>query len=239
MGEKMNTSFFAELIGTMILVLLGDAVVANVILKKTKGENGGVIAITAGWAFAVAIPVFMFGSISGAHFNPAVTIALASIGSFDWADVPMYLIAQFIGAFIGAALVLVLYYDHFKSTDDKSTKLGVFCTGPAVRNLKLNFITEFVGTFVLMFAILGIGASKLADGISPIAIGILIWGIGLSLGGPTGYAINPARDLGPRLVHFLLPVPEKGDSDWGYALIPVIAPICGAIVAAFTYNMIF
>lgn len=233
------TNFFAELIGTMILVLLGDAVVANVILKKTKGENGGLIAITAGWAFAVAIPVFMFGSVSGAHFNPAVTLALATIGNFPWADVPMYLIAQFIGAFLGATLVLISYYDHFKETEDKATKLGVFCTGPAVRNIKLNFVTEFIGTFVLMFAILGIGAQQLVDGISPIAIGILIWGIGLSLGGPTGYAINPARDLGPRLAHFLLPVPNKGDSDWGYALIPVIAPICGAIVAALAYNLIF
>lgn len=233
------TNFFAELIGTMILVLLGDAVVANVILKKTKGENGGLIAITAGWAFAVAIPVFMFGSVSGAHFNPAVTLALATIGNFPWPDVPMYLIAQFIGAFLGAALVLISYYDHFKETEDKATKLGVFCTGPAVRNIKLNFVTEFIGTFVLMFAILGIGAQQLVDGISPIAIGILIWGIGLSLGGPTGYAINPARDLGPRLAHFLLPVPNKGDSDWGYALIPVIAPICGAIVAALAYNLIF
>ncbi|MDK2585253.1 MIP/aquaporin family protein [Romboutsia sedimentorum] len=235
----MNTSFFAELIGTMMLVLLGDAVVANVILKNTKGHNGGIISITAGWAFAVAIPVFIFGNISGAHFNPAVTIALASIGNFPWADVPMYLIAQCLGAFIGAALVLVSYFDHFKLTDDKATKLGVFCTSPEVRNLKLNFVTEFIGTFILMFAILGIGASKLADGISPMAVGIVVWGIGLSLGGPTGYAINPARDLGPRLAHFLLPVPDKGDSDWRYALIPVIGPICGAVFSAFVYNMIF
>ena len=235
----MNTSFFAELIGTMLLVLLGDAVVANVILKNTKGHNGGIISITAGWAFAVAIPVFIFGNISGAHFNPAVTIALASIGNFPWVDVPMYLMAQFLGAFIGAALVLVSYFDHFKLTDDKATKLGVFCTSPEVRNLKLNFVTEFIGTFVLMFAILGIGSSKLADGISPMAVGIVVWGIGLSLGGPTGYAINPARDLGPRLAHFLLPVPDKGDSDWRYALIPVVGPICGAVFSAFVYNMIF
>lgn len=235
----MNSSFFAELIGTMILVLLGDGVVANVILKKTKGANGGIIAITSGWAFAVAIPVFMFGNVSGAHFNPAVTLALASIGKFSWLDVPMYLIAQFIGAFIGALLVLISYYDHFKLTEDKSIKLGVFCTAPEVRNLKLNFATEFIGTFILMFAILGIGSYPLADGISPIAVGIIVWGIGLSLGGPTGYAINPARDLGPRFAHFILPVPNKGNSDWQYALIPIIAPICGAIVSAFTYSMIF
>lgn len=235
----MDSRFFAELIGTMILVLLGDGVVANVILKKTKGVNGGIISITAGWAFAVTIPVFMFGNLSGAHFNPAVTLALAFIGKFPWADVPMYLIAQFIGAFIGASLVLISYYDHFKLTEDKSIKLGVFCTAPEVRNLKSNFVTEFIGTFILMFAILGIGEYPLADGISPIAVGIIVWGIGLSLGGPTGYAINPARDLGPRLAHFILPVPSKGDSDWKYAPIPVIAPICGAIVSAFIYSIIF
>ncbi|WP_195938219.1 MIP/aquaporin family protein [Romboutsia sp. 1001713B170131_170501_G6] len=235
----MDLRFFAELVGTMILVLLGDGVVANVILKKTKGVNGGIISITAGWAFAVTIPVFMFGNLSGAHFNPAVTLALAFIGKFPWVDVPMYLIAQFIGAFIGASLVLISYYDHFKLTEDKSIKLGVFCTAPEVRNLKSNFVIEFIGTFILMFAILGIGEYPLADGISPIAVGIIVWGIGLSLGGPTGYAINPARDLGPRLAHFILPVPSKGDSDWKYAPIPVIAPVCGAIVSAFIYSIIF
>lgn len=232
-------NFFAELIGTMILVLLGDGVVANVILKNTKGSNGGIIAITAGWAFAVTIPVFMFGNISGAHFNPAVTLALAVTGTFSWVDVPRYLLAQFIGAFIGAALVLLSYYDHFKNTEDKGTKLGVFCTSAAIGNIKLNFITEFIGTFILMFAILGIGVHSLADGIKPMAIGILIWGIGLSLGGPTGYAINPARDLGPRIAHFLLPVPDKGDSQWSYSWIPIVAPICGAILAAIIYNIIF
>jgi glycerol uptake facilitator protein len=233
------TTFMAELIGTMILILLGDGVVANVVLRKSKGENSGWMVIASGWAFAVAIPVFMFGSISGAHFNPAVTLALAATGAFPWADVPMYLIAQFLGAFIGAALVLVSYYKHFEETEDKASKLGVFCTAPAIRNTKLNFITEFIGTFLLVFAILGIGAAKFADGVQPIAIGFLIWAIGLSLGGPTGYAINPARDLGPRLAHFFLPVPGKGDSDWGYAWIPVVAPILGGIVGALAYNFIF
>lgn len=231
--------FLAELFGTMILVLLGDAVVANVILKKTKGHNGGIIAITAGWAFAVAIPVYMFAGVSGAHFNPAVTIALASIGQFSWSNVGIYILAQLIGGFIGAAIVLVTYYDHFKETEDKHIKLGVFCTAPELRNLKFNFITEFVGTFVLIFGILGIGANKISPGVQPIAIGILIWSIGLSLGGPTGYAINPARDLAPRLAHFLLPVPDKGKSDWEYALIPIISPILGAIVGAVVYNLIF
>lgn len=233
------TTFLAELFGTLFLVLFGDAVVANVILKKTKGNNSGWIVITTGWALAVAIPVFMFGSISGAHFNPAVTIALAVTGKFAWSSVPMYLVAQFIGAFLGAAVVIASYYDHFKATEDKATKLGVFCTGPEIKNTKCNFITEFVGTFVLVFAILGITSHPFVDGVQPLAIGALVWAIGLCLGGPTGYAINPARDLGPRMAHFLLPVPDKGDSDWSYAWIPVVAPILGAIVGALTYISIF
>lgn len=233
------TTFWAELIGTLILVLLGDAVVANVILKKTKGHNGGWIVIASGWAFAVAIPVFMFGSISGAHFNPAVTLALAVVGKFSWANVPMYLCAQILGAFLGAALVLISYYNHFEATEDKAVKLGVFCTAPEIRKPAFNFITEFIGTFLLMFAILGITANPFADGVQPISIGMLVWAIGLSLGGPTGYAVNPARDFGPRLAHFLLPVPGKGKSDWGYAWIPVVSPILGAIAAAVVYNIIF
>lgn len=233
------TTFWAELIGTLILVLLGDAVVANVILKKTKGHNGGWIVIASGWAFAVAIPVFMFGSISGAHFNPAVTLALAVVGKFSWANVPMYLCAQILGAFLGAALVLISYYNHFEATEDKAVKLGVFCTAPEIRKPAFNFITEFIGTFLLMFAILGITANSFADGVQPISIGMLVWAIGLSLGGPTGYAVNPARDFGPRLAHFLLPVPGKGKSDWGYAWIPVVSPILGAIAAAVVYNIIF
>lgn len=233
------TTFWAELIGTLILVLLGDAVVANVILKKTKGHNGGWMVIASGWAFAVAIPVFMFGSISGAHFNPAVTIALAVVGKFSWANVPMYLLAQILGAFLGAALVLISYYNHFQETEDQGIKLGVFCTAPEIRKPVFNFITEFIGTFLLMFAILGITANPFADGVQPISIGMLVWAIGLSLGGPTGYAINPARDFGPRLAHFLLPVPGKGKSDWVYAWIPVVSPILGAISAALVYNLVF
>ena len=163
--------------------------------KKTKGNNSGLIVITTGWAFAVAIPVFIFASISGAQFNPAVTISLAVIGDMPWSEVPFYIIAQVIGAFLGAVLVFLTYYKHFEETEDKDSKLGIFCTMPAIRDYKWNFITEFIGTFILMFGIMGIGASKMAAGISPIAIGLLIWVIGLSLGGPTGYAINPARDL--------------------------------------------
>ncbi len=232
-------TFMAELIGTAILVLLGDGVVANVVLKKSKGFNSGWMVIASGWAFAVAVPVFMFGTISGAHFNPAVTLALAVTGNFAWSQVPMYILAQFIGAFIGATLVLLSYYNHFEATEDKATKLGVFCTAPEIRNPKWNFITEFIGTFLLMFGILGISSSPFVDGLQPLAIAILIWAIGLCLGGPTGYAINPIRDFGPRLAHFILPVPGKGGSDWKYAWIPVVAPILGAIVSAIVYGIIF
>ncbi len=236
----MNLStFMAELIGTAILVLLGDGVVANVVLKKSKGFNSGWMVIASGWAFAVAVPVFMFGTISGAHFNPAVTLALAVTGKFAWSQVPMYILAQFIGAFIGAVLVLLSYYNHFEVTEDKAIKLGVFCTAPEIRNPKWNFITEFIGTFLLMFGILGISSSPFVDGLQPLAIGILIWAIGLCLGGPTGYAINPIRDFGPRFAHFILPVPGKGGSDWKYAWIPVVAPILGAIVSAIVYGIIF
>ena len=232
-------NFMAELIGTAILVLLGDGVVANVVLKKSKGFNSGWMVIASGWAFAVAIPVYMFGSVSGAHFNPAVTIALAVTGAFPWNQVPMYILAQLIGAFIGATLVLLSYYNHFEATEDKSTKLGVFCTAPEIRNPKWNFVTEFIGTFLLIFGIIGITAHPFVDGVQPLAIGILIWAIGLCLGGPTGYAINPIRDFGPRLAHFILPVPGKGGSDWKYAWIPVVAPILGAIVGALVYKAIF
>ena len=232
-------NFMAELIGTAILVLLGDGVVANVVLKKSKGFNSGWMVIASGWAFAVAIPVYMFGSVSGAHFNPAVTIALAVTGAFPWNKFPMYILAQLIGAFIGATLVLLSYYNHFEATEDKSTKLGVFCTAPEIKNTKWNFVTEFIGTFLLIFGIIGITAHPFVDGVQPLAIGILIWAIGLCLGGPTGYAINPIRDFGPRLAHFILPVPGKGSSNWGYAWIPVVAPILGAIVGALVYKVIF
>lgn len=231
--------FMAELIGTMILILLGDGVVANVVLKKNKGEGSGWIVIGTGWALAVAIPVFLFASVSGAQFNPAVTISLAVIGKLPWSEVPIYIIGQLIGGFIGAVLVFLSYYKHFEETDDKDSKLGTFCTMPAIRSKKWNFITEFVGTFVLVFVIVGLGKVNLVNGISPIAVGFLIWAIGLSLGGPTGYAINPARDLAPRFAHFVLPIPSKRDSDWGYAWIPIIAPILGGIVGAVAYVLIF
>jgi glycerol uptake facilitator protein len=223
----------------MILIILGDAVVANVILSKTKGNGGGWIVITTGWAFAVAIPAFIFGGISGAHFNPALTLGLATIGKFPWAEVPGYIIAQMFGAFLGACVVYLQYLPHWAATEDKATKLGVFCTGPAMRNTSANFISEFIGTFILVFGILGLGTVTMAPGLGTVAVGFLIWVIGLSLGGSTGYAINPARDLGPRIAHFVLPIAGKGDSDWSYSWIPVVAPICGGIVAALTFSALF
>lgn len=233
------SNFLAELIGTMLLVLLGDGVVANVLLGKSKGENSGWIVIATGWAFAVTIPAYIVGGISGAHLNPAVTIGMATIGNFPWMDVPIYIIAQLIGAFIGGVLVYLHYYPHFYETEDKDLKLSVFATMPAIRNTFFNFLSEFIGTFVLVFGILGITSNELAAGISPFAIGILILAIGLCLGGTTGYAINPARDLMPRIVHAIFPIPNKRDSDFKYSWIPVIAPILGGIFGALLFNILF
>ena len=230
--------FLAVLIGTLLLILLGDGVVANVVLKKSKGTGSGWMVITTGWAFAVAVPALIFGVYSGAHFNPALTLAFAVIGKISWIQVPVYLSGQFIGAFIGAVLVYIHYMDQFKATESKEDKLGVFCTGPAVRNYGINFVGEVIGTFVLVFGILGIGDQNLTNGIGTLFVGFLIWAIGLSLGGTTGYAINPARDLGPRIAHAVLPIPGKGDSDWGYSWIPILGPIVGAILGALVYIMI-
>jgi glycerol uptake facilitator protein len=245
-------TYLAEVIGTMMLVLLGDGVVANVLLDRSKGQNSGWIVITAGWAIAVAVAVYAVGRISGAHLNPAVTIALATIGSFPWADVPGYIAAQMIGAMLGATLVWLSYLPHWRITNDQGAKLGIFCTAPAVRNTGANLITEIIGTAVLLFGILAIAAnaqtlSKPGDvdlsfvfsrGLQPLLVGILVFGIGLSLGGPTGYAINPARDLGPRLAHALLPIAGKGGSDWEYAWIPIVGPIIGGIAGAGLYSLI-
>ena len=245
-------SYLAELLGTMILVLLGDGVVANVLLQRSKGQNSGWIVITTGWGVAVAIAVYAVGRISGAHLNPAVTIALATIGSFSWAQVPGYIAAQMIGAFLGAVLVWLAYLPHWRETPDPGAKLGIFCTGPAIRSTGANLITEIIGTAVLMFGILAIAANAqtlarpgdvdlsvvFSRGLQPLLVGVLVLGIGLSLGGPTGYAINPARDLGPRLAHAILPIPGKGSSDWGYAWIPVVGPIIGGIAGAGLYSIV-
>lgn len=232
-------NFLAEMLGTMILIILGDGVVANVVLNKTKAQNSGWIVITTGWALGVTIPVFIFGTISGAHFNPAVTLGLAAIGKFPWGSVPSYLIAQFVGGFLGAVIVWVFYRPHFEATEDKDAKLGVFCTGPAIKDTASNFISEVIGTFILVFGILGIANTPMVDGLAPIVVGGIVWAVGLTLGGTTGYAINPARDLGPRIAHQILPIPDKRDSDWGYAWIPVVAPILGGIIAAVSYSIIF
>ncbi|WP_027625887.1 MIP/aquaporin family protein [Clostridium lundense] len=229
------SAFMGELVGTMLLILLGDGVVAGVSLNKSKSQNSGWIVVATGWGIAVAVPAFVFGAISGSHFNPAVTIALAAIGQFPAAQVVPYIIAQMIGAILGGFLVYLMYLPHWKETEDPNTKLGVFCTAPAIRNTVANFISEVIGTFMLVFGILGFGLNKAADGIGIMYVGLLIVGIGLSLGGPTGYAINPARDLGPRIAHAILPIPGKRDADWGYSWIPVLGPIVGGLIAAFFF----
>ncbi|WLR42744.1 MIP/aquaporin family protein [Bacillus carboniphilus] len=233
------TPFLGELVGTMLLIIFGAGVVAGVSLKKSLAEGSGWIVITFGWGFAVAFAVYAVGSISGAHINPAVTIGLAVSGSFPWADVPSYILAQMIGAFLGAACIYLHYYPHWKETDDPGAKLGVFSTGPAIPNLFGNFFSEVFGTFILVVSLLYIGANEFTEGLNPLIVGFLIVAIGLSLGGTTGYAINPARDLGPRIAHFFLPIPGKGASNWSYAWIPVIAPIIGGGYAAYFYKFIF
>jgi glycerol uptake facilitator protein len=245
-------AYLAEAIGTMMLVLLGDGVVANVALARSKGQHAGWMVIATGWGVAVAIAVYAVGRISGAHLNPAVTIALATIGSFPWVQVPGYVLAQIIGAIAGAVLVWIAYLPHWSVTDDRATKLGVFCTAPAIRKPSANLVCEAIGTMALLFGILAIAGnaqavSKPGDvdlsfvfsrGLQPLLVGVLVLGIGLSLGGPTGYAINPARDLGPRIAHAILPIAGKGPSDWGYAWIPVVAPVAGGIAGAALYALV-
>jgi glycerol uptake facilitator protein len=233
--------FGAEVIGTAILILLGDGVVAAVLLYHSKAQNGGWIVITFGWGMAVAMAVYAVGRFSGAHLNPAVTIGLAVIGNTDWSDVPKYLAGEFCGAFIGAVLVWAAYWNHWEPTDDPGLKLAVFSTAPAIRNTVANLVTEIIGTFMLLFGVLAIGGNKfsIAVGLGPLLVGLLVLAIGLSLGGPTGYAINPARDLGPRIIHAILPIPGKGPSDWGYAWIPVVGPIIGGILGAVAYNTFY
>lgn len=239
--------FLGEVIGTMILIILGDGVVANVVLNKTKGNNSGWIVITTGWALAVFVAVYIVGSISGAHINPAVTLGLAIAGNFPWAQVPLYWIAQMLGAFIGAVIVWLSYYQHFEGTDPGG-QLAVFSTGPAIRNTVWNLVTEIVGTFMLMFGVFGLTGAFMGSAsteetvlnlgaLGAIGVAFLVWAIGLSLGGPTGYAINPARDLGPRIAHAVLPIPGKGGSDWGYAWIPVVGPLIGAALAAILWGV--
>ncbi len=238
-GWIILSEFLAELIGTMILIIFGGGVVGGVVLKKSKAEGAGWVVISIGWGLAVAMGVYAVGNVSGAHINPAVTIGFASIGEFPWAKVPMYVSAQLIGAFIGAVIVFFQYLPHWKETEDKGAKLAVFSTDPAVKSTPSNLVSEIIGTFVLIMGLLFIGANQFTEGLNPAIVGLLIIAIGMSLGGTTGYAINPARDLGPRIAHAVLPIIGKGDSDWGYALIPVIGPIIGGVYGAVFYNAIF
>lgn len=233
--------FTAEAVGTALLILLGDGVVAGVLLAKSKAQNSGWIVITTGWGLAVAIAVYAVGRISGAHLNPAITLSLALVGKLPWSQVPAYLGGQFLGAFVGAVLVWLAYLAHWGETQDPDLKRLVFATAPAVRRIPANFLTEVIGTFVLMFGVLALGANKAPNdtGLTPLLVGFLVWAIGLSLGGPTGYAINPARDLAPRLAHALLPIPGKGGSDWGYSWVPVAGPLVGGLAGAVAYVGLF
>lgn len=238
------TPFIAELIGTLLMILLGNGVVANVVLSGTKGNNSGWMVITAAWAFAVFVGITVAGPVSGAHLNPAVTLGLAIIGKFAWNQVGIFILAQLIGAMLGSFLVWLLHKDHFAITDDEGKKLACFCTEPAIRNTLSNLISEIIGTSVLIFVIFYVTGPELtlnADENAKIGLGsigalpvaILVWAIGLSLGGTTGYAINPARDFGPRIMHAILPV--KGSSNWSYAWIPIVGPVIGASLAAGLY----
>jgi glycerol uptake facilitator protein len=231
--------YVAEFFGTLLLILLGDGVVAGVVLRKTKSENAGWLTIVAGWGLAVTLAIYAVGRISGAHLNPAVTLALAAHGSFPSGQVAGYILAQFSGAFVGAVLVWIHYLPHWKETADAAAKLAVFSTGPAIRNTWSNLVSEIIATAVLVLAILFIGANEFTQGLNPLIIGLLIISIGLSLGGTTGFAINPARDLGPRLAHFILPIPGKGNSDWTYAWIPLVGPVAGGLLGAYIYRIFF
>lgn len=223
----------------MILVILGCGVVGGVILKKSKAEGGGWIVITVGFGLAVAMAVYAVGDISGGHINPAVTLGLAAVGSFPWEKVPLYITAQILGGFIGGIVVFVNYLPHWKKTENKAEKLVIFSTSPAIPRPIANFISEMGGTFVLMMGILFIGANEFTQGLNPLLIGLLVTGVGMGMGGATGFAINPARDLGPRIAHALLPIPDKGDSDWGYAWIPIAGPLLGGVYGALFYQALF
>lgn len=233
------TPFVGEMIGTMILIVFGAGIGAGASLKNSYSNNPGWIVITIAWGLAVTMGVFAVGSVSGAHLNPAVTLALALNGDFAWSEVPSYIAAQMIGAILGSVLVFLHYLPHWKATDDPGTKLGVFATSPAIPHTFSNLLSEIFGTFILVLGLLFIGANKFTEGLNPLAVGLLIVVIGMSLGGTTGYAINPARDLGPRIAHFLLPIPGKGDSNWKYSWIPVVGPLLGGCLGAVFYRAVF
>ncbi len=230
------TPFLAEFLGTSMMMIIGNGVVANIVLPKTKGNNGGLISIVLGWTIAVFVGVYISSSSSGAHLNPAVTIAFATAGKFDWSLVPMYLLAQLLGSMMGAFLVWMVYKDHFNESENAADQLACFSTGPSIRRLPQNFIVETVATFVFVIGIFHIQSSGVELGsFSALPVALLVAGIGFGIGGPTGWAINPARDLGPRIMHFVLPIKGKGPSDWAYAPIPVFGPVIGGILAAIIY----
>lgn len=238
------TEFMGELLGTMVLVIFGVGVVGGVLLKWSKAEEAGWVVITIGWGLAVMLGIYVSGTASDAHLNPAVTLGFASIGDFPWSKVPSYISGQFIGAIIGATIVFINYLPHWRETKDKAAKLGVFATAPGtsdvVRKPLQNLVSEMIGTFVLLFALLFlVGPNNFSEGLSPLIVGLLIVAIGMSLGGATGYAINPARDLGPRIAHALLPIPGKGSSDWSYAWVPVLGPVIGGVYGALIYKVVF
>lgn len=231
------TPFVAELVGTCLIIILGEGVVANVVLAKTKGNGGGLIAITFGWAIAVFVGVFSTSAISGAHLNPAVTVGLAMAGSFDWALVPSYILAQLLGAMLGSTLVWINYRQHLNETPDPSLQLACFSTGPAIKHHFQNIYSEALGTFILVIAVLFM--TKATNSLGPLdalPVALVVLGIGLGLGGTTGYAINPARDLGPRIMHTILPIKGKGSSEWGYAWVPIVGPFIGAVLAAVVFK---
>lgn len=236
------SEFMGELLGTMVLVIFGVGVVGGVLLRWSKAEDAGWVVITLGWGLAVVMGVYVSGTVSEAHINPAVTLGFASIGEFPWSKVPMYITAQMIGAILGATIVFFNYLAHWGKTKDQAAKLAVFATAPGtsseVRNPLSNLVSEIIGTFILLLGLLFIGANQFADGLNPLVVGALIVAIGMSLGGATGYAINPARDLGPRIAHAILPIPGKGGSDWSYSWIPVLGPIIGGSYGTLFYNAI-
>lgn len=232
------TEFMGEVIGTMILIILGGGVIAGANLKDTKAEGNWVL-ITVAWGLAVAMAVYAVGQITGGHINPAVTLGLATVGDFPWAKVPMYILAQMLGAFTGAVIVYIHYLPHWKDTEDQTAIKSIFCTDPAIRSPISNLVSEIIGTFILVIGILFIGANEFTEGLNPIIVGLLIVAIGMSLGATTGYAINPARDLGPRIAHALLPIPGKGGSDWSYSWVPVVGPIIGGVYGGLFYQAVF
>ncbi|RDW15696.1 MIP/aquaporin family protein [Oceanobacillus chungangensis] len=233
------SEFLGELIGTMVLIIFGGGVVGGVVLKNSKAEGAGWVVITIGWGLAVTMGVYAVGKFTGAHLNPAVTLGFASVGELPWVKVPIYITGQIIGAFVGGVIVFLNYLPHWKATKDQAAKLAVFSTGPAIRSPLSNLISEIIGTFILVMGIMFIGANEFTEGLNPLIVGALIVAIGMSLGGTTGYAINPARDFGPRIAHALLPIPGKGSSDWGYAWIPIVGPILGGVYGAVFYHAIF